>query len=177
MQNKNLAKTTSDEERLLVTSFCERVSQEYKGSPFWPEYLQDRAFWYIKAAQRHKRFYHLFTILATVLPLIVTLISTIDGLNNWRDWITACLSVLVAMCSFLVGHFRHLEHWTNYRSTIESILREMNQFASKAGCYKEAAGDEAVRVFAERIDGYIGDEQAKWCEKQRNTNRNITTNA
>ena len=159
--------TKLNDEAALVNSFCNRVSQEYKDSPFWPEYLKDRALWYIRAARRNKRFYHTFTVLAMTLPLIVTVITSIDGLNNWRKWISAILSTLVAICSFLVGHFRHLEHWTNYRSTIESILREMNKFTSKAGCYKSAEGDDAVRIFAERVDRYIGDEQAKWCEWQK----------
>ena len=157
----------SKNETFLIMNFCNRVCQEYIDSPFWPEYLQDRALWYIQAAQRNKRLYHTFTILATTLPLIVTLITSIDGLNNWRKWTSAILSIVVAICSFLVGHFRHLEHWTNYRSTIESILREMNQFYSKAGCYKGIEGDEAVRVFAKQIDAYIGDEQAKWCRSQK----------
>ena len=161
----------------LIEGFCNLVSQKYNNSHFWSEYLKDRCLWYTKKAERNKLAYHVFTILATILPLIVTLITSIDGLNNWRKWVSAILSILVAICSFLVGHFRYLEHWTNYRSAIESILREMNQFASKAGTYKEVEDDVAVQLFAERIDVYIGDEQAKWCEKQHSIDRNKTTNA
>jgi hypothetical protein len=52
-------------------------------------------------------------------------------------------------------------HWVSHPSTAEALKHEKNLFLSCAGPY--ATGDR-LRVLAERVEGLVSQEHAKWTE-------------
>ena len=56
------------------------------------------------------------------------------------------------------------EHWISYRSAAEALKHERYLYLAKAGPY---TGDDHHRVLAERIEGLISQEHAKWAATSR----------
>jgi hypothetical protein len=57
------------------------------------------------------------------------------------------------------------EHWISYRSTAEALKHERYLYLARAGPY---VGEDWHRLLAERIEGLISQEHAKWasCSQQ-----------
>ena len=51
-----------------------------------------------------------------------------------------------------------------YRSTAEALKHERYLYLAAAGPY---GGDDRVRVLAERVEGLVSQEHAKWTESRR----------
>ena len=51
------------------------------------------------------------------------------------------------------------EHWISYRSTAEALKHERYLYLARAGPY---TGEDRHRALAERIEGLVSQEHAKW---------------
>jgi Protein of unknown function (DUF4231) len=60
------------------------------------------------------------------------------------------------------------EHWISYRSTAEALKHKRYLYLARAGPY---VGEDRHRVLAERIEGLISQEHAKWTSSQQPTER------
>jgi hypothetical protein len=54
---------------------------------------------------------------------------------------------------------QYQQNWTNYRSTCEALKDEKFLYLAGAGHY---ASDNPERMLAERIEGLVSQEHAKW---------------
>ena len=75
-------------------------------------------------------------------------------------WITGALGVAVIILEGIeqLGQYDH--NWISYRSTCESLKHEKFLYLARAGPYATAA--DAHGLLAERIEGQISQEHAKW---------------
>ena len=90
------------------------------------EYLEDRykeqIRWYARSSRKNKRYYNWFQWGAIVLSAsIPVLVVTIDENYNW---ITAALSVVLAIATSGLKTFKFQENWLNYRTVAESLKKE-----------------------------------------------------
>ena len=61
--------------------------------------------------------------------------------------------------------YQYQQNWITYRSTTEALRHERYLYLAKAGPYAE--GDQH-RQLAERIEGLISQEHAKWTASHKN---------
>ena len=125
--------------------------------------LQNRMIWYIRHARIYKRLYHTMTILAAFLPIIQTTIKAIDGIHTWKDWTGVGISFIISACTICLGHFRILEHWTGYRTPVEQALLQFDLYAAHADPY---TGEDAYKLFVQKLSNIFGEEHRKWCVGQ-----------
>jgi hypothetical protein len=60
--------------------------------------------------------------------------------------------------------YQFQEHWITYRPTAEALKRERYLHLAQAGPY---AVDDRHRQLAERLEGLISQEHAKWASSRR----------
>jgi len=119
--------------------------------------LEDQLRWYDRkssVAQRaYKRVKVAQLVLAAGVPVAVA--------SSAPDVFTAMLGGLVVVLEGVQQLYQWQTNWVLYRSTHESLAHERFLFLAGAGPY---SGPERRRVLAERIEGLVSQEHAKWTE-------------
>ena len=124
--------------------------------PTWDR-LEEQLAWYHRksvAAQRaYKRVKIAQLLLAAAVPVAVT--AGLPGV------VTALLGALVVVLEGVQQLYQWQTNWVLYRSTCESLRHEKFLYLAGAGPY---SGPQPRRVLAERVEGLLSQEHAKWTE-------------
>jgi hypothetical protein len=125
-----------------------------------PPPIAANAEWYDRHARRNHAAYFGFKIsqmaIAATIPVVAVFIDTV-ALKPVTALLGAAVGIIEGVLQ--VGQFH--ENWLRYRATREALRREELLFVQEAGPYAEAGG-RAARLFAERADGIMSGENAKW---------------
>jgi Protein of unknown function (DUF4231) len=127
--------------------------------PTWDR-LEDQLGWYDRKSgenqRRYKRLKLLEIAVAAVLPVVAAVHSPV--------WVTGGLAAVIVVLEGAQHLYQFQEHWITYRSTAEALKHERYLYLAKAGPY---AGDDRYRQLAERLEGLISQEHAKWTSSRR----------
>jgi hypothetical protein len=122
--------------------------------PTW-ERLEDQIDWYDRKSQDSQRWYKRWKLLelavAATLPVVAALQSPV--------WVTGGLAAVIVVLEGAQHLYQFQEHWITYRSTAEALKHERYLYLAQAGPY---VGDDRPRQLAERIEGLVSQEHAKW---------------
>ena len=120
------------------------------------ERYEDQVNWYDKKAignQKVYRFYQTTLIfLSAVTPVLVAIKET--------RWSAIVISVLVAIGITILKTFKFQENWINYRTTCETLKKEIYLYQARIGEYKTAKTPEDL--FVERVESLISRENTIW---------------
>lgn len=126
--------------------------------PTWAR-LEDQLDWYDRKSQAaqsaYKRVKVAQLVLAAGVPVAVA--SAAPGV------LTAVLGGLVVVLEGVQQLYQWQTNWTLYRATAEALKHERWLYLSQAGPY---TGDERDQVLAERVEGLVSQEHAKWTESR-----------
>jgi hypothetical protein len=132
----------------------EAVPAPAAADPVW-ERLEDQLAWYDRKSgdnrRRYTRLKLLELVVAAALPVVAGVHSPV--------WVTGSLAAVIVVLEGAQHLYQFQEHWITYRSTAESLKRERFLYLARAGPY---AGDDRRRELAERIEGLVSKELAKW---------------
>jgi Protein of unknown function (DUF4231) len=147
---------TSGEKSLLAVT--DTGAPSHREDPTWDR-LEQQLDWYDRkstAAQRSYKGLKLIEIVAAaaVPPLI--------GLGV-PSAIPAALAVVVVVLEGTQQLFQFHSNWITYRSTAEALKHERYLYLAAAGPY---AAENRHRVLAERLEGLVSQEHAKWTHSQ-----------
>jgi Protein of unknown function (DUF4231) len=130
--------------------------------PTW-ERLQDQIRWYDRRSGDSQRLYKWLKLLeiavAASLPVVAAVHSPV--------WVTGGLAAVIVVLEGAQHLYQFQEHWITYRSTAEALKHELYLYLAKAGPY---TGEERQRQLAERIEGLVSQEHAKWTASQQEVN-------
>ena len=82
-------------------------------------------------------------------------------------WVTGGLAALIVVLESVQHLYQFQEHWITYRSTAEALKHEQYLYLAKAGPY---TGEDRHHQLAERIEGLVSQEHAKWTTSHREVN-------
>jgi hypothetical protein len=124
--------------------------------PTWAR-LEDQLDWYDRKSQGAQRAYKRVKIAQLVLAagVPVAVASAVP------DVVTATLGGLVVVLEGVQQLYQWQTNWVLYRSTRESLAHEKFLYLAGAGPY---SGPHRRRVLAERVEGLVSQEHAKWTE-------------
>ena len=129
--------------------------------PTW-ERLEDQISWYDRKSGDSQRRYKWLKLLelavAAALPVVAGLKSPV--------WVTGGLASLIVVLEGTQHLYQFQEHWITYRSTAEALKHERYLYLAKAGPY---AGEDRHSQLAERLEGLISQEHAKWTASHHET--------
>jgi len=131
------------------------------------KYLEKRYYpgikWYDKKAVLNQQVYKIFQwviiILAAVTPVFVALSEDLG------KSIPIVLSSLVAIGSASLKTFKYQENWINYRTTCETLRKEIHYFNAKIADYSDSA--DPMALFVERVETLISRENTLWLTVQK----------
>jgi len=83
------------------------------------------------------------------------------------QWVTAVLGLLVLIIEAVQQLNQDQQNWIAYRSTCEALKHEKYLHLASAGPYANAENrEQQLAVLADRIEGLISQEHAKWVSAQ-----------
>ena len=126
--------------------------------PTW-ERLEDQVAWYDRKSMSAQRAYKRLKIAELVLASGVPVVA---GTSMPRTLI-GVLGAAVVVLEGVQHLFQWQQNWILYRSTAEALKHERYLFLAQAGPYTT---QDRTRVLAERIEGLISQEHAKWTESR-----------
>jgi hypothetical protein len=138
----------------------EAVPASAAEDPTWDR-LEDQISWYDRKSGENQRFYKWLKILeiavAAALPVVAAVHSAV--------WVTGGLAAVIVVLEGAQQVYQFHERWITYRSTAEALKHERYLYLAKAGPYAE---DDQHRQLAERLEGLISQEHAKWTASHKN---------
>ncbi len=119
--------------------------------------LEDQLAWYgakSGACQRaYKRTKLVELVVAATVPILAALSAT--------PAVTASFAAVGVVLEGVVQLYQWQTNWVLYRATAEALKHERYLYLAQAGPY---VGADRHRVLAERVEGLVSQEHAKWTE-------------
>ena len=129
------------------------------------ERLEDQIAWYDrKSGECQRRFKWLKgaqLVAAAAIPVVATL--------GAHAAVPAALGALIVVLEGFQQLNQYQQNWSAYRSTCELLKHEKFLFLARAGPY--GGTDNARAILADRIEGLISQEHAKWVSARDEANR------
>src|SRR4051812_24617900 len=130
--------------------------------PTW-ERLEDQIGWYDAKSSAAQRDYKRIKVLQLLAAAAVPVAAAAEA----ASWLTAAFGGFVLVLEGLQQLGQYQANWIGYRSTCEALRHEKSLYLGGAGPYMEPA--PASHTLAERIEGLISQEHAKWISARQET--------
>ena len=128
-------------------------------SPTWTR-LEDQLDWYDRKSVAAQRAYKRVKLSQLIIGAAVPVFA---GLQVSAA-ITATLAAYVVVAEGAQQLYQWQTNWVLYRATAESLKHEKYLYLAAAGPYNT---DDRHRVLAERLEGLVSQEHAKWTESRQ----------
>lgn len=121
------------------------------------ERLEDQLHWYDRKSLACQRYYKRTKAAQLLLGSAVPVVALIEELPV----VTASIAAAVVVLEGLQQLNQWQSNWVTYRSTAEALKHERYLYLAAAGPYR---GRDRRTVLAERIEGLVSQEHAKWTD-------------
>jgi len=112
-----------------------------------------------RKAREGKRVFQIFKYSSVVLTIIVTVLSAIQGI---QQWIIPVFSGLAVLATTMLSATNAQELWLESRTTQQKLTVERFLFLQDAGEYDKLGGPEKVQRFSERMMQIWSVGHAQW---------------
>jgi hypothetical protein len=123
--------------------------------PTWTR-LEDQIAWYDGKSASAQRAFKRLKVLQLVTAATVAVVAAADVV----PWITAAIAGAVLILEGLQQLGQYQANWIAYRSTCETLRHEKYLYLAGAGHY--AASANPTQLLAEKVEGLVSQEHAKW---------------
>ena len=114
--------------------------------------------WYNHKAIANQRIYRWLQWGILVLAAVTPILVAVGG--EWLRWSAVVIASLVAIGTAALKAFKYQENWINYRTTCETLRKEIHFFDARVGEYRTAEDPSAL--FVERVEALISRENTLW---------------
>ncbi len=127
--------------------------------PAWDR-LEDQLDWYDRKSVIAQRAYKRVKLGQLIVGATVPVVAGLQA----PAAVTATLAAIVVIAEGAQQLYQWQTNWVLYRSTAESLKHEKYLYLAGAGPYSAA---DRHRVLAERLEGLVSQEHAKWTESRQ----------
>ena len=131
------------------------------------KYIEERYYdqinWYGNKSLCNQRWYRQLQWGLIVFSALTPVLIAINwGLPTYPllIWVPIITSVLVAILASALKTFKFQENWINYRTTCETLKKEIQFYEAGIGEYANAEDKEAL--FVKRVENLISRENTLW---------------
>ena len=145
--------------------FQKYVKERYEGQISWYDKKS------IGNQKMYKRFQWVVIMLSAITPVLVAIVAINPEANetSWlltkTSWLAVGISALVAIGTTALKTFKYQENWISYRTTCETLRKEIHFYNASVGEYKDT--DDREALFVERVEALISRENTMWLTTQR----------
>ncbi len=124
------------------------------------ERLEEQINWYDNKSVWNQNIFKAICIIefiaAALIPFLTPYISEQSLLLRL---VVGFLGVIIAVIVAIVGLYKFQEHWTEFRTTCESLKHEKYLYLTKVPPYD---GEDAFTLLVERVESLISKENSAW---------------
>ncbi|MBI4130905.1 MAG: DUF4231 domain-containing protein [Nitrosarchaeum sp.] len=131
------------------------------------KYVNDRYYdqvkWYDKKSKHNQSAYvKLQWLLIVSSAMTPVLIAISFGLSEYSylKWISIIIAVIVTITSSVIRIFKFHENWITYRTTCETLKKEIHYYNADVGEYYNNQDKEST--FVQRVESLISQENTLW---------------
>lgn len=129
--------------------------KEKEFSKYLKERYNDQVYWYDRKSILHKRLNYVFQIPTIFIAAIIPIFAILE-----EKWITVVLSAILAVFVGINNFCKFEEKWHNYRTTCETLKKELYYCRSRINEYRDTK--EPEELFIERVESIISSEHTRW---------------
>ena len=119
--------------------------------------LEDQLAWYSSKSSSCQRIFKQCKLVELVVAAAVPVLAALSA----EAAVTASFAAVVVVLEGAQQLYQWQTNWVLYRATAEALKHERYLYLAQAGPYTGADRD---RVLAERVEGLVSQEHAKWTE-------------
>lgn len=123
--------------------------------------LEDQIAWYDRKSRECQQRFKWLKALELTAAAAIPVIAAFDA----PIYVAGILGALVVVTEGLLHVNQYHQNWITYRSTAEALKHEKYLFLAGADVY--AGSRHPLRLLAERIEGLISQEHARWVSSRR----------
>jgi uncharacterized integral membrane protein len=127
------------------------------------ERYEDQINWYDKKSMLNQKMYRFFQLSVIILAAITPVLVAIAPETN--RWPAVIIAALVAIGTIILNTSKYQENWINYRTTAETLRKEIHFYRVGLGDYRDSEDREAL--FIERVESLISRENIMWSTTQK----------
>jgi hypothetical protein len=136
-----------------------QAEPETPTSPAWQR-LEDQIAWYDAKSLRNQHMFKALKVAQIVIAALIPVLAAADA----KHWILGALGAIVLVLEGFQQLFQYQQNWSSYRSTCEALKHQKYLYLAGAGPYATAKRPDAL--LAERVEGLVSQEHAKWTASQ-----------
>jgi hypothetical protein len=125
--------------------------------------LEDQIAWYDSRSNSNQRTFKAVKTLQLLAAATIPVVATVGT----HAAVPAALGAAVVVLEGLMQMNQYQQNWITYRATCEALRHEKYLFLAHAGPYAGTADGRAL--LADRIEGLISQEHAKWVSAREET--------
>jgi hypothetical protein len=123
--------------------------------------LEDQIAWYDRKSSECQRRFKVLKAIVIAAAASIPVVAAFDV----PVYVAGILGAVVVVTEGLVQVNQYHQNWITYRSTAESLKHEKYLFLARADIY--SGRKKPLRLLAERIEGLISQEHARWVSSRR----------
>ena len=127
--------------------------------------LDDQIGWYDKNSAYCQRAFKSLKLLTIATAALIPLFAGLGA----PAWATGALGALVVVLEATQQLNQYHANWIAYRSTAEALKHEKHLHLALAGPYADVANPDSL--LAERVEGLVSQEHAKWVSAQQDADK------
>ena len=128
------------------------------------DFIQNRVVnqqkWYSKEASRLKKQYTVIKIATISIAAMIPFVTSIIDNHSLIEHTVALMAVVIVVLEGLSSFFKHQEKWIEYRSTSESLKRELSFYTYGINPYEDS--DASFKLFVINIEGILSGQNQNW---------------
>jgi hypothetical protein len=123
--------------------------------------LEDQITWYDRKSNECQRRFKWLKAVEMAAAAAIPVVAAFDV----PVYVAGILGAVVVVTEGLLHLNQYQQNWITYRSTAEALKHEKYLFLARADIY--AGSSKPLRLLAERIEGLISQEHARWVSSRR----------
>ena len=126
------------------------------------ERYQPQVSWYDEKSKYNQDWYKWLQLILIILSALTPVIIAMDFCYQDAIYrvLSICSAVLVAIIGSGLKVFKFQENWIDYRTTCETLKKEIYLYRASASEYSDTPDKEAL--FVERVESLISRENTLW---------------
>jgi hypothetical protein len=133
--------------------------------------LENQIRWYADSSEANQRRFKIFKAAQLLCAAAIPVVATLD----MHAAVPAALGALVVVLEGFQQLNQYQQNWSSFRSTAEALKHEKFLYLANAGPYANTRRD--VALLADRIEGLISQEHAKWVSAREEAARALDEDA
>jgi hypothetical protein len=138
------------------------TAEEIEGPNPTLQRLDGQIAWYDAKSRQCQ---HRFKTLKAIVLMAAAAIPVVAAFDDVPIYVAGILGAVVVVVEGLLQAYQYHQNWITYRSTAEALKHEKYLYLARADVY--SGSSHPLRLLAERIEGLISQEHARWISSRR----------